>query len=169
MDYTVIYSERRTLAVQIKPRGQVIVRAPRFVTKRTIERFLTEKEPWIKAKLSEQRVRKIDRDLSSQEIAALKEQAKTDLIYRLDELSRQTGLTYRSASIGTARTRFGSCTANDDIRLSSFLMLYPPLARDYVIVHELCHTCHKDHSKAFHALLSSLFPKEREAKAMLSQ
>ena len=60
--------------------------------------------------------------------------------------------------ITSARTRFGSCSAKNSICFSWRLMLYPPEAIDYVIVHELAHIRHHDHSPAFYALIEQYLP-----------
>ena len=60
--------------------------------------------------------------------------------------------------ITSARTRFGSCSGKNSICFSWRLMLYPPEAIDYVIVHELAHIRHHDHSPAFYALIEQYLP-----------
>jgi len=55
-----------------------------------------------------------------------------------------------------SRTKWGSCSGRNHISLSLFLMTLPEHLRDYVIVHELCHTVHHDHSPRFHALVDRL-------------
>ena len=60
--------------------------------------------------------------------------------------------------ITSARTRFGSCSSKNSICFSWRLMLYPPEAIDYVIVHELAHIRHHDHSPAFYALIEQYLP-----------
>lgn len=71
-------------------------------------------------------------------------------------LSEATGLKCRKLSIRASRTKWGSCSGRNHISLSLFLMTLPEHLRDYVIVHELCHTVHHDHSPRFHALVDRL-------------
>ncbi len=59
-------------------------------------------------------------------------------------------------TIRAARTKWGSCTGRNDISLSLYLMTLPEHLRDFVIIHELCHTVHHDHSPRFHALVDRL-------------
>jgi predicted metal-dependent hydrolase len=67
----------------------------------------------------------------------------------VENRARLMGTTYRAVSISSAKTRWGSCSADNSIRFT-FRLLYAPMAViDYVVVHELSHTVHKDHSKAF--------------------
>lgn len=85
-------------------------------------------------------------------------QANDYLPVRLSALSRQTGLNAARVSVGSARTRWGSCTGRNEIRLSKFLMLLPDACVDYVIIHELCHTREHNHSAAFWKLVQAYCP-----------
>ena len=79
----------------------------------------------------------------------LKENAKRIFAKLVDEKSRQTGLAYKSVGVGSARTRWGSCTADNRLTFSFRLLYAPKGAIEYVVVHELAHVKHKNHSKAF--------------------
>lgn len=83
-------------------------------------------------------------------------EAKAFLPGRVAELSRQTGLRCGKVTVRNARTRWGSCSVANDISLSIHLMKLPDLLIDYIILHELCHTRHKNHGPRFHALLDQL-------------
>ena len=63
------------------------------------------------------------------------------------------GFSYGRITIRASRTKWGSCSFRNDLSLSLYLMALPERLRDYVIVHELCHTVHHDHSPRFHALV----------------
>ena len=71
-------------------------------------------------------------------------------------LSQLTGLKYAKLTIRASRTKWGSCSGRNTISLSLFLMTLPEHLRDYVIVHELCHTVHHNHSPRFHALVDRM-------------
>ena len=99
-------------------------------------------------------------------------QANDYLPARLSVLSRQTGLSAARISVGSARTRWGSCTGRNEIRLSKFLMLLPDACVDYVIIHELCHTKEHNHSAAFWKLVQTYCPDcffQRERMAQLER
>ena len=89
-------------------------------------------------------------------VEELRRAAKADLPDRIGRLSRITGLKYNKLTIRASRTKWGSCTGTNNISLSLFLMTLPEHLRDFVIVHELCHTVHHDHSPKFHALVDRL-------------
>ena len=71
-------------------------------------------------------------------------------------------------SLRDMRTRFGSCTpARGTVRFALMLAEKPPLCLEYVVAHELAHLRIHGHGPDFHALLSGVFPREREARALL--
>ena len=82
--------------------------------------------------------------------------AKAELPTRVEELARLHGFRYGRVTIRASRTKWGCCTGDNNLSLSLFLMTLPPHLRDFVLLHELCHTVHHDHSPHFHALLDRL-------------
>ncbi len=91
---------------------------------------------------------------SKAEIEALRMRAKEYLPKRLAELAVQFGFKYGSVSIRVARTKWGSCSGRNEISLSLFLMTLPSHLIDFILIHELCHTVHHNHSAQFHALVN---------------
>ena len=88
-------------------------------------------------------------DISSQFIFLLKKIALPRLTERTAYFSRVTGLNPTSVKVTSAKTRWGSCSAKKSINYSVYLALCPSDVIDYVIVHELCHIKHMDHSPDF--------------------
>lgn len=87
---------------------------------------------------------------------AWRQEAQADLPKRTLALSRQVGLTCGPVTIRNSRTRWGSCSANNSISLSLHLMRLPDQLINYIILHELCHTVHKNHGAQFYALLNQV-------------
>lgn len=73
------------------------------------------------------------------------------------EYGAKAGLKVRSVAVGDADTRWGSCTSEGRIRYSWRLILAPPVARRYVVAHEVAHLAHLDHGPKFKALEARLF------------
>ena len=83
-------------------------------------------------------------------------EAKELLPGRLERLSEASGLPFRSVGVRNSVSRWGSCSSRNDISLSLHLMRLPDYLIDYILLHELCHVKHKDHSKNFYQLLDTL-------------
>ena len=75
---------------------------------------------------------------------------------RVRELAAKWGFTYKQLKIKANRSNWGSCTYDNIINLSLHLMRMPDELVDYVILHELCHTIHKNHGPLFWQLLNSV-------------
>ena len=169
MDYSIIYSKRKTLAIEIKIGGEIIVRAPKGIKKSKIDAFIKAKESWI-LKAQKQQIEKgnneYHRELSKEEIAKLKTDAASYIPVRVKYYSQIMGLVPTSVKISSAQKRFGSCSAQNALNFSYRLMMYPVDAIDYVVVHELAHIKHHNHSRDFYNLIKKYMPdyKEREKK-----
>ena len=96
-----------------------------------------------------------------------RKQGKIILKKRLEELSHLTGIKYSGCSITGAKSRWGSCSYKNRINLSWRLILANKRAIDYVIIHELCHVLHKNHSKAFWQEVEKHMPDYKNHKKWL--
>jgi predicted metal-dependent hydrolase len=76
----------------------------------------------------------------------------------LDELSVKTGISYKKCSFRLQYGRWGSCTSRGHISLNAQLLLFPPGLVEYVMIHELCHLRHMNHSPAFHGEVARFLP-----------
>jgi predicted metal-dependent hydrolase len=100
---------------------------------------------------------------------ALRAQAKAYLPRRLTSLADQYDFTYQKLRYSSAGTRWGSCSSERTISLNIWLMQLPFELIDYVILHELCHTRHMNHSDDFWSLLSEHCPNYKELRRRLKQ
>jgi hypothetical protein len=96
-------------------------------------------------------------------------EASRVLVERLEELSAQHGFCYNKVSIRNQRTRWGSCSAKNDISLNMKLLKLPQELIDYVILHELVHTRIKNHTKAFWRELDRIVGNAKALDARLNQ
>jgi len=87
---------------------------------------------------------------------AYRYEAKKYLPNRVEQLAKQFGFKYGKIGIKKASTRWGSCSPKNNINLSLFLMKLPDNLIDYIILHELCHTVHKNHGPKFWSELDRL-------------
>lgn len=167
-NYTLKRSGRKTLSVEITEKAEVIVRAPLRLPQREIDRFLESRLEWINTHL-ESRMRRLKSipQLSDADIAELKERAKVFFPERTAYFSKIMRLYPTGVKITSAKTRFGSCSPSNGICFSWRLLIYPAPAIDYVVVHELAHIAHKNHGKAFYALIGSILPDYKERRQML--
>ena len=94
-------------------------------------------------------------------------QAENYLPPLLRAISRSSGLPYRRVSIRRQRARWGSCSAQAAISLNAALLFLPYHLTRYVLVHELCHTVHLNHSERFWALVGRHYPNYRAAEKEL--
>jgi predicted metal-dependent hydrolase len=94
--------------------------------------------------------------------AQLKREAKSFLPKRTRDLATEKGIAIGKISVRSTKSRWGSCSHNNDISLSIYLMTLPDELIDYVICHELAHVKEKNHSKNFWAHLEQLLPGARK-------
>jgi predicted metal-dependent hydrolase len=95
--------------------------------------------------------------------------AKEHLPSMLDFVSRETGIGYEGVSVRDQKTQWGSCTASKIINLNYRLIFLPRGLVRHIMVHELCHTVHLNHSKRFWALVAKHDPTWMENKRALRQ
>ena len=167
-EYTLIRSARRTVSVEVTRAGEIIVRAPRRMPTASIEAFLLKHSRWIAEKLDHQRqLAEKYPEPDEAETAVLKARAKEYLPRRVAHYAEIMGLRPAWVKITSAQKRFGSCGPENGLCFAWRLMRYPEAAIDYVVVHELAHIVHKNHSRAFYALIEDYLPDWRERAALL--
>lgn len=168
MEYEIIYTKRKTLCLQVKRDGRVVIRCPFRTSKQKIHEFYLAHYEWVQKKLeiNKNRMSPID-ELDKNEIEELKVKAKAYIPSRVEYFSSIMGVTPSNVSINQAKTRFGSCSSQKRINFSCNVMRYPCEAIDYVIVHELAHIKELNHSKRFWAIVESILPDYKERQKLL--
>lgn len=136
------------LRITVKPDRTVRLTIPRGVALENAQQLLKSRIPWIKKHL-----RKFEQLENTREHIRLpqidKVRAGTTLIERLQELAELHDFRFNKVSIRNQKTKWGSCSARNNISLNVNLARLPDELRDYVILHELVHTRIKNHSKQF--------------------
>ena len=140
----------RHVNISVKPFKGVRVAVPYRVPFNKAEEFSHIKIDWIKMQLEKMKQYEREYNLSSGTNDNIDEtRAKSMLTGRLKYLAEKNGYTYNRVFVRNQKTRWGSCSHQNNISLNMKLVLLPEELMDYVILHELVHTHRKDHSKAF--------------------
>lgn len=156
-----IYSTRKTIAIQIMEDGRVVVRAPKRAGKGAIEKFLTEKENWIRTKQEDIRdayENKKSEQLSDAQKLKMKDLAKEVFAAKTAHYARIMGVTYGRITIREQKTRWGSCSSAGNLNFNWKLLLGPEEVVDYVVIHELAHRREMNHSARFYAVVAEIMP-----------
>ena len=143
----------RRISLSVRPDGRILLSYPLGVSRKRALEFLESKVEWVmlaQRKLAERREDR--RKFTDEEIAAMRKQAKEVLPPMVERLAARFGFRYGRVTIRATRSKWGSCSPDNNISLSLFLMALPEHLQEYVIIHELCHTVHHNHSARFHAL-----------------
>lgn len=160
----IIRSSRRTLSLQVRHDGQVIVRVPRQATLSEIESFVRKNEEWLRKHLEKARKEQeaaassAEPPLTMEEIRKLAEDALRVIPRRAAYFAPLVGVRYGRITIRNQRTRWGSCSGKGNLNFNCLLMLAPPEVLDYVVVHELCHRKEMNHSPRFWAEVERVIP-----------
>ena len=162
MDYKIIRSNRKSLGLEIKPDGQVIVRAPVRLSEREIQRFVKQHEDWLRKHLEIVKQKQENRPeiekLTMQEIRELADQALKVIPERVAYYAQKVGVSYGKITIRNQKSRWGSCSSKGNLNFNCLLMLTPPEVIDSVVVHELCHRKEMNHSDRFYEEVLRVFP-----------
>lgn len=170
MKFEIIYSSRKSVAIQVKGDGSVIVRSPFGVKKSVLEKLVEDRSEWINNAVKKQVERAANsRTYTDADIERLRALAKEILPVKVEYFSKIMGVKPTALHISSAKKRFGSCSAKNSINFSLYLMDYDERAIDYVVVHELAHIKHHDHSRAFYAFVASVLPDYKEREALLKK
>ena len=143
MEYKIVYSRIKNVYIQVK-NGEVIVKAPRRISKKDIEKIVKEKE----------------KQYADEGFKCIVENTANELI-------KKTGLVPSKVRIRDINYAWGSCSAKKNITISYKLIRYSKEAIRYVILHELCHLKYMNHSKEFWRLVETYMPNYKETRKEL--
>jgi predicted metal-dependent hydrolase len=150
-----------------KPGEPVELVVPVGTNDRVVDRALRYHAPWIGKQLETELSRVLDLD----EVAISERDGRRLARNAISETARREaarlGVSYTRITIRDTRSRWGSCSTTGTLSFSWRLALAPREILDYVVVHELCHLRHHDHSQRFWNLVRQVWPQYREHKAWL--
>jgi len=168
----VIRSNRRTVSIELKG-DEILVRAPRRMSGKEIQEVLLIKRDWIEKNQKKLKERQeLLRDLepyTEEEIQALAEKALDVIPKKVKQYAPLVGVTYGRITIRNQRTRWGSCSSKGNLNFNCLLMLLPEDVIDSVVVHELCHRKHMNHSAQFYAEIERVFPEYKRCEKWLKE
>lgn len=172
MEYKLIRSKRKTLALYVRQNGSLEVRAPLKTSKNYIEDFIEQKHDWIintRSKLSERQETKKTVRISAEEAARYKKLARECLQQKCAYYSGLMGLRPSAVKINSAKTHWGSCNRRGEINFTFRLIFAPEELIDYVVVHELAHLKEMNHSSRFWSVVGQTMPDYRERRKRLRE
>ena len=158
----------KNLNITVKPFKGVRVAVPKGVSFQKAEQIARSKTAWIKTHLEKMRALE-ETCAGAPEFSIDREQARLLLLSRVEELAERYGYAYNRVSIRKQKTRWGSCSATNNISLNMKLVLLPEELRDFVILHELVHTRVKNHGIEFWQEITRVEPRARELSKQIRQ
>ncbi len=175
--YTVIHSNRKTAAIEVRFDGQVIVRVPNRYSGCKVQSFVEEKRPWIERAVKNMEKKRLEREryekehplekLTREELDQLADDALKDLPMRVRKYAQIIGVQYGRITIRCQKTKWGSCSAKGNLNFNCLLLRAPENVRDYVVIHELCHRKEMNHSPRFWAEVDKVMPDYKVHKKWL--
>ena len=168
----VIKSKRKTISIELKA-DRMIVRAPQRMSQQDIYGFVLRKRDWIEknVKIMQERLKNVENvtPYTADEIKALAKKAVAVIPQKVKYYAAVIGVDYGRITIRNQKTRWGSCSSKGTLNFNCLLMLFPDDVIDSVVVHELCHRKHMNHSAAFYAEVEKAFPEYRRCQKWLKE
>ena len=161
--YEVIYSSRKSLAIQVDGDCNIIVRAPYGISQKRIDDFVFSNKGWLEKTVAKQMIKRNNRKtFADEDIAEMRIRAKAIIPEKVKYYAEIMGVKPESVKINSAQKRYGSCSDKNNLNFSLYLMDKDEKFIDYVVVHELAHIRHHNHSKAFYEFVSRFIPDYKE-------
>ena len=169
----VIRSDRRTISLQIKPDGRIVIRAPYRVPEREVQAFFESRIDWVEKHLAEierrQALNALEPVPDERELREKRKAFAPLLEERVMYYGARMGVTYGRITIRNQKTRWGSCSSAGNLNFNIHLADMPEELLDYVVVHELAHRREMNHSQAFWRIVEAQLPDWRERRRRLKE
>ena len=158
------------LNINVQPYKGVRVAIPMGVSFKQAEKVVHSKIAWIQK--NQEKMKQFEREHAEAEKILPpfdRQEARQKIVKRLEELAQEYDFKYNRVSIRNQKTRWGSCSVKNNISLNMKLVRLPEHLFDYVIIHELVHTKHKNHSKRFWATMDKILGDAKALRTELNQ
>ena len=160
----------KNINISVKPLKGVRIAVPYGVSFDKAKQVAQSKRSWIRKHLNKMRqVEKKHKEFTKNSIEIDRTEARKKLVNRLNELCEQHGFHYNKVFMRNQRTRWGSCSAKNNISLNMKLVRLPDEMIDYVLLHELVHTRIKNHTNVFWTELNKLVEDAKAKSKKLNQ
>lgn len=179
--FQVVHSSRKTIAIQVKGDGMVIVRAPLRCSSAAINVFVQEKQGWIQKQLALLGQREAGKEarriqggivnMPETEAACLicRKRARQVFARQVGWYAQQMQVSYKTITIREQKTRWGSCSGKGNLNFNWRLILAPEQVQNYVVVHELAHRKEMNHSARFWEIVEEMMPDYQQYRRWLKQ
>ena len=169
---TVIRSNRKSMALQVRADESVTARVPLWVPDAEVRRFLKQHEAWIVKKrgsvrAGSEKTREVGAPPLEQLSASERKKVREKIIARVSFYCSRMNVSVGQMSVRSQKTRWGSCSAKGNVNFNYLLAYLPEELLDYVVVHELSHRRHMDHSKEFWAEVEKYCPDYKNCRKKL--
>lgn len=173
ISYEIIESARALSArITVHPDGRVVVTKPKRMSLVLVERFVASRKDWILETVARAYKRRGGLPLielpkprkGSKAHKGAIESARALVRARLAHFNTFYGFQYGSISIRNQKTRWGSCSAQNNLSFNYQIAFLPSPLADYIIVHELCHTREHNHGERFWAQVARTIPNHKELR-----
>ena len=164
MKYTLIRARKRTLSLQINRAGELVARAPLFMPKFLIDRFIDQKSGWVQKRLAE-----IKKPQPPKVEHFSEAELKTYIKSQIRVYSSKMDLKHSGLRFTNVNSYWGTCAPTGVLSFNLALRYAPKEAVTYVVVHELAHLRWRGHGKRFWELVRKTYPQTNEMRAILRQ
>lgn len=168
----VIRGKRKTISIELKP-DEILLKAPNSLSNQEINNFLNSKRIWIEKhwRIVQERRKELEqlKPFKKDEIREMAEKALIIIPEKVKHYASIIGVDYGRITIRNQRTRWGSCSSKGNLNFNCLLVLFPDEVMDYVVVHELCHRKHMDHSLKFYTEVERVLPEYRKWRKWLKE
>ena len=171
---SVIRSARKSLGLEVRDANTVLARIPTRVSDRELKAFVENHRSWILEKTAVMAEREENRKSTPAPLPELL--SKTDWMKiqlkigkRVRHYCEAMGVTVGYVTVKNQKTRWGSCSAKGNVNFNYQLAFLPDELLDYVVIHELAHRRHMNHSRAFWAEVEKYCPDYLERREQLKE
>lgn len=171
---SVIRSARKSLGLEVRDANTVLARIPTRVSDRELKAFVENHRSWILEKtevMAEREEKRKSTPAPLPELLSKTDRMKIQLKIgkRVRHYCEAMGVTVGYVTVKNQKTRWGSCSAKGNVNFNYQLAFLPDELLDYVVIHELAHRRHMNHSRAFWAEVEKYCPDYLERREQLKE